>query len=99
MLQTLDSTITEALAQQIEAEKSYNELLAAIDDKEKQLHDSREERAEIEKQYGALAQAKERLDIELVQAAKASEIFEMQAAANLLEIQETKVWGLYFSSR
>ena len=46
---------------------------------------------EVDRQYGALAHAKERLDIELVQAVKTSELFELQAVALSSEIQELKV--------
>ena len=88
--QALDITISEALSQQIATEKANQDLVALISNKDELLKASQEEKADVERQYGSLAQSKERLEIELSQAVKTAENFELRAASLTSEIQAIK---------
>jgi hypothetical protein len=73
------------------ADKSYQEVSTVIESKDCLLQKSYEEKVEVERRYGVLAESKERLEIELAQAVKAAEIFEKQSQELSSEIQNMKV--------
>lgn len=87
----LDTTITEALAQQIAAEKSVQDLKSTVADKERALEECQRAKGDIEKLNKGHLETKERLNQEIAQLSKAAEDSHSQTAAHLIQIDELRV--------
>ncbi len=87
----LDTTITEALAQQIAAEKSVQDLKGMIAEKERALEECLHAKEDVEKLNKGYLETKERLDNEIAQLSTAAEDARAQSAAHLIQIDELRV--------
>jgi hypothetical protein len=87
----LDTTITEALAQQIAAEKSVQDLKVVVAEKERALEECLCAKEEVEKLNRGYLETKERLNKEITQLSKAAEDACAQSAAHLIQIDELRV--------
>jgi hypothetical protein len=87
----LDSTITEALAQQIAAEKEVKDLKGIVAEKESTLQECLHAKQDVEKLNKGYLETKERLNREITQLSKAAEDAHAQSAAHLIQIDELRV--------